>query len=107
MIEAEFEKLMQSYQKNRFQALLSKKYDDHNAIFSIHAGAGGTDAQDWAEMLLRMFLRFCERRGFSTETIELNRGQDAGIKSATVEVHGPYAYGILKSEAGVHRLVRL
>src|SRR6185503_9164817 len=107
MIEAEFEKLMQSYQKNRFQALLSKKYDDHPAIFSIHAGAGGTDAQDWAEMLLRMYLRYCERRGFKTDTIDISRGQEAGIKSVTVQVHGAFAYGLLRSEAGVHRLVRL
>ncbi len=95
------------YKKNRFVALLSKRYDDHNAIFSIHSGAGGVDAQDWADMLLRMFLRYCERRGFATEVIELSRGEQGGIKTAVVEVHGPYAYGLLKSEAGVHRLVRL
>jgi peptide chain release factor 2 len=95
------------YRKNRFVALLSKKYDDHNAIFSLHSGAGGLDAQDWAEMLLRMFLRYCERRGFVTEILESNRGAEGGIKSAVVEVHGAYAYGLLKSEAGVHRLVRL
>ncbi len=106
-IEEQFAELQTTYKKNRFVALLSKQYDDHNAIFSIHAGAGGTDAQDWAEMLLRMFLRYCERRGFKTDVIELNRGQEAGIKSATIEVHGAYAYGLLKSEAGVHRLVRL
>lgn len=106
-IEEQFASLETEYKKNRFMALLSKPYDDHNAIFSIHAGAGGTDAQDWAEMLMRMFLRFCERRGFKTEVIDLSRGSEAGIKSATIEVHGPFAYGILKSEAGVHRLVRL
>lgn len=95
------------YKKNRFVALLSKKYDDHNAIFSLHSGAGGVDAQDWAEMLLRMFLRYCERKGFATEVLELSRGEQGGVKTAVVEVKGPYAYGLLKSEAGVHRLVRL
>ncbi len=99
--------LEQSYNQNRFVALLSKKYDGHNAIFSLHSGAGGVDAQDWAEMLLRMFLRYCERKGFSADTVELNRGEQGGVKSAVVEVRGPYAYGLLKSEAGVHRLVRL
>lgn len=106
-LEKQVGELEQRYDKNRFVLLLSKKYDDHNAIFSIHAGAGGVDAQDWAEILLRQYLRYCERKGFQTEVIELNKGQDAGIKSATVEVHGAYAYGLLRSEAGVHRLVRL
>lgn len=95
------------YRKNRFVALLSKKYDDHNAIFSLHSGAGGVDAQDWADMLLRMFLRYCERKGFRTEIIELSKGEQGGVKTAVVEVFGAYAYGLLKSEAGVHRLVRL
>ena len=104
---SQVEKLESDYKQNRFVALLSKKYDDHNAIFSIHSGAGGVDAQDWAEMLLRMFLRYCERKGFTTEVLELSRGDQNGVKTAVVEVHGPYAYGLLKSEAGVHRLVRL
>jgi peptide chain release factor 2 len=99
--------LEEQYRKNRFVALLSKKYDDHNAIFSVHSGAGGVDAQDWAEMLLRMFLRYCEKKGFTTEVIELSKGEQGGVKTAVVEVFGPYAYGLLKSEAGVHRLVRL
>ncbi len=106
-LEKQVVELEDQYNKNRFVLLMSKKYDDHNAIFSIHAGAGGVDAQDWAEMLLRQYLRYCEKKGFKTEVIELNKGQDAGIKSATVEVHGAYAYGLLRSEAGVHRLVRL
>jgi peptide chain release factor 2 len=97
----------EKYKKSRFLALLGKKYDDHNAIFSLHSGAGGVDAQDWADMLLRMFLRYCEKKGFGTEVIELNRGEQGGLKTAVVEVFGPYAYGLLKSEAGVHRLVRL
>lgn len=94
------------YNDNRLVLLLSKKYDDHNAVFSIHAGAGGTDAQDWADMLLRMIMRYCERKNFKTEVIDLSKGGEAGIKSVTVQVHGPFAYGMLKSEAGVHRLVR-
>lgn len=101
------EELDQKYKKNRFVALLSKKFDDRNAIFSVHSGAGGADAQDWAEMLLRMFLRYCDRKGFTTEVLELNKGGEGGVKSAVVEVHGHFAYGLLRSEAGVHRLVRL
>ncbi len=76
-------------------------------MLEIHAGAGGTEAQDWAEMLLRMYLRFCERMGWSATVIDKLPGEEAGIKSATVEVRGEYAYGYLKSESGVHRLVRL
>lgn len=101
------DKLEASYKKNRIVALLSKNYDDHDAIFSLHAGAGGTDAQDWVEMLLRMYLRYAEKRNFKTEILDLSRGGDAGIKSVTVQVTGPYAFGYFKSEAGVHRLVRL
>jgi peptide chain release factor 2 len=86
---------------------LSGPYDNRNAIIAIHAGAGGTESQDWAEMLLRMFLRWAEKRGFPTEVVDLMPGEEAGIKSATVEVTGQYAYGYLKSERGVHRLVRL
>lgn len=99
--------LEKSFTKNRLVALLSKKYDDHDAIFSLHAGAGGIDAQDWTEMLLRMYLRYCENRGFKTEILDISRNPEAGIKSVTVQVSGPYAYGYFKSEAGVHRLVRL
>jgi peptide chain release factor 2 len=95
------------YRKNRFVALLSKKYDDHNAIFSVHSGAGGVDAQDWAGMILRMILRYCDIKGFQTEVVEMSKGEQGGVKTAVVEVFGPYAYGLLKSEAGVHRLVRL
>ena len=106
-LETQVNELEQRYSKNRLIVLMSKKYDDHNAIFSIHAGAGGTDAQDWAEMLLRQYLRFCERRGLKAEIIDQSKGGEAGIKSVTVTVHGQFAYGLLKSEAGVHRLVRL
>ncbi len=106
-LEKQISELEQKYKKNRLLALLSKKYDDHNAIFSIHSGAGGVDAQDWAEMLLRMYLRYCEKKGFQTDVLELSKGAEGGVKSAVVEVRGPFAYGLLKSEAGVHRLVRL
>lgn len=106
-LEQQTENLEAEYKKNRILALLNKKYDDHNAIFSVHSGAGGLDAQDWAEMLLRMLLRFAEKKGFKTEILELSRGQEGGVKSAVVFVRGPFAYGYLKSEAGVHRLVRL
>jgi peptide chain release factor 2 len=86
---------------------LSGEHDDRDAILAIHPGAGGTESQDWAEMLLRMYLRFCERRGWSTEMVDYQAGEEAGIKSATVMVRGDYAYGYLKSEHGVHRLVRI
>src|SRR5438876_7113509 len=85
----------------------SGEHDDRDAIVAIHPGAGGTESQDWAEMLLRMYLRFCERRGWSTEMVDYQAGEEAGIKSATVMVRGDYAYGYLKSEHGVHRLVRI
>jgi peptide chain release factor 2 len=106
-LKQQVEDLENKYKKNRILALLNKKYDDHNAIFSIHSGAGGLDAQDWAEMLLRMFLRYADKKGFKTEILELSKGQEGGVKSAVVSVHGPFAYGYFKSEAGVHRLVRL
>ena len=106
-LEKQVAELEENYAKNRLIVLMSKQYDDHNAIFSIHAGAGGTDAQDWAEILLRQYLRYCERKWLKAEIIDQSKGGEAGIKSVTVQVHGPYAYGLLKSEAGVHRLVRL
>jgi peptide chain release factor 2 len=87
--------------------MLSAENDRENAIVSINAGAGGTEAQDWAEMLLRMYLRWCERKGFETQLIDILEGEEAGIKSATFTVSGPYAYGLLKSESGIHRLVRI
>ena len=90
-----------------FRAKLSGKYDAEDAYLAIHAGAGGTDAQDWAEMLLRMYLRWAERRGFKTEIVSEMPGDEAGIKSVTVALQGDYVFGYLRSERGVHRLVRL
>lgn len=92
--------------KLKFASFLSDPYDRKNAIVSIHAGQGGTEAMDWSSMLYRMYLRFAERRGWSVETIDLSSGEEAGIKSATFKVKGAYAYGYLKGEAGTHRLVR-
>jgi len=89
------------------EALFSGEYDAGDAVVSIHAGEGGTDAQDWAEMLLRMYLRWAETRGFKTEVLEASPGEEAGLKSATFTVSGENAYGVLKAERGVHRLVRL
>jgi len=89
------------------QYLLSGELDKNNAIITIHPGAGGTESQDWAQMLMRMYLRWAERHNFITHIIDLQIGDEAGIKSATITVTGPYAYGYLKAEAGVHRLVRI
>lgn len=94
-------------EKMEFARMLSGPHDANNATLSINAGAGGTEAQDWAEMLLRMYLRYCERRGFRTELTEYQPGDDAGIKSATFSVEGDYAYGYLRAENGIHRLVRI
>lgn len=90
-----------------FKRMLGGEDDEKNAIVSINAGAGGTEAQDWAEMLLRMYVRYAERNGYGVEMLDYQPGEEAGIKSATFFVKGPYAYGYLKSESGVHRLVRI
>jgi peptide chain release factor 2 len=87
--------------------MLSGENDFNNAIVSIHAGAGGTEAQDWSEMMLRMYLRWAEKRGFKTELVDILQGEEAGVKSVTFIVNGDYAYGYLKAEIGIHRLVRI
>lgn len=99
--------LVQTYATKEFELMLSGKHDKSSAIIEIHAGTGGTDAQDWAQMLERMYLRYAEKNDFTAELISVSPGEEAGIKSATFEINGPYAYGKLKSEQGVHRLVRL
>ena len=99
--------LSQLVEKMAFQAMLSGPYDDENAILAIHAGAGGTDSQDWAAMLERMYIRWAEQNGYKIDIIERSDGEEAGIKSVTMSVQGSYAYGYLRSEQGVHRLVRL
>ena len=93
--------------RHELRLMLGGEYDRLGAIVSIHPGAGGMEAQDWAEMLLRLYLRWAERRGFKTELADLRPGDGAGIKSATVTVEGEFAYGYLRAEAGIHRLVRI
>ncbi len=106
-LEAETRALSDRLGKLEFELSFSGPYDRRSAIVAIHAGAGGTESQDWAEMLLRMYLRWAERRGYQTDLIDLMSGDEAGIKSATLEIDGRYAFGRLRSERGVHRLVRL
>ncbi|MFB6181570.1 MAG: peptide chain release factor 2 [Candidatus Magasanikbacteria bacterium] len=101
------EELWQKYDKLELELFLDGKFDDKNAIVSINSGSGGVEAQDWAEMLLRMILRYSEDQGWSTTVVERTEGKEAGIKSASILVEGEYAYGKLKSEDGTHRLVRL
>lgn len=103
----EVERLARDLDQREFRLLLSGPRDRGSAIMAIHAGAGGTDASDWAAMLLRMYLRWAESRGFKTDVIDQMDGDEAGIKSATMTVDGEYAYGYLRAERGVHRLVRL
>ncbi len=91
----------------RIELLLSGEYDRNDAILTLHAGVGGSDANDWTEMLLRMYTRWCEKRGFKVETLDYLEGDEAGIKSVTLKVKGEFAYGYLKAEKGVHRLVRI
>lgn len=106
-LKQEAEKIERAIDKLELNTLLSGKYDHGNALLAIHAGAGGTDSQDWAEMLERMYLRWAERRGYKTEILDRTVGEEAGIKSVTIGVTGNLAYGYLRPEKGVHRLVRL
>jgi peptide chain release factor 2 len=106
-VEGEAEALVKEYEANEFALALGGPHDADSAYLSIHAGAGGTESQDWAEMLLRMYLRWAERKGYKTSITDMTEGEGAGIKSATVQVEGQYAYGYLKAEKGTHRLVRL
>lgn len=101
------EKVKDNLEKQRLSTLLTGEYDSNNAILTFHAGAGGTEAQDWAEMLYRMYTRWAERHGFTYQVLDYLEGEEAGIKSASILVEGPNAYGFLKGEAGVHRLVRI
>lgn len=101
------EALAGNIERLMLRTLLDGKYDKNNAIISVHAGSGGTEAMDWAEMLLRMYTRWCEKRGYKYKIMEMNDDTEAGIKSATLLVEGDYAYGYLKNEKGVHRLVRI
>ncbi len=106
-IEQSTQELTKKIDQLEFELMLSGQYDKRPAILAIHAGAGGTEAQDWAQMLLRMYLRWGERHGYKTEILDETPGEEAGVKSVTIELRGPFAYGYLKSERGVHRLVRL
>ncbi len=105
-VEEDLEAAEQRISTLEFRRMFSGEMDEHNAFVDLQAGSGGTEAQDWANMLLRMYLRWCERRGFETTLLEVSEGEVAGIKSATLKVEGPYAYGYLRTETGVHRLVR-
>jgi len=106
-LEQETSVLEKDLEQRSFVAMLSGPYDDDDALLAIHAGAGGTDSQDWAAMLERMYLRWAEDRGFRTEILDRTDGEEAGLKSVTIAVAGEYAFGYLRSEKGVHRLVRL
>jgi peptide chain release factor 2 len=106
-LEIEISALEIELEKRSFTTMLSGTYDSDDALLAIHAGAGGTDSQDWAAMLMRMYLRWAEKEGYQTEILDFNEGEEAGLKSTTISVSGKYAYGYLRSEKGVHRLVRL
>lgn len=106
-VSEETARLATQLEELEFQLHLSGPYDERSAILAVHAGAGGTESQDWAQMLMRMYLRWAERRGYQTSVLDLSEGEEAGIKSVTIEIAGRFAYGYAKAERGVHRLVRL
>ena len=106
-LKAEYDTLEKNVEETRMTTLLSGEYDNNNVILQLHAGAGGTEAQDWAQMLFRMYTRWAERHGFVCKTLDYEDGDEAGIKSAAISIEGENAYGLLKSENGVHRLVRV
>jgi peptide chain release factor 2 len=106
-VNRKLKELQIKYRELELRQMLSDENDNKNAIVSINAGAGGTEAQDWTQMLLRMYLRWCERKNLKVEMIDMLEGEEAGIKSVTFTASGPYAYGMLKAESGVHRLVRI
>lgn len=106
-VDKEVKELNTQYRKVELKTFLSGKYDKSNAILSIHAGQGGTEACDWSEMLLRMYTMYCESKGWKVEVTDLVQGTEAGVSKVTLEISGPYAYGYLKNESGVHRLVRV
>lgn len=106
-IEGRLKNLQDKYQKEEFRLFLSGEYDRNDAFLTIYSGAGGLDAQDWAEMLFRMYQRYFERKGYEYEVTHISHGEERGIKEASLEIRGLYAYGFLKGEAGVHRLVRI
>ncbi len=106
-LEIELSGIEKEMDQRELKTLLSGRYDHGNALLTVHAGAGGTDSQDWAEMLERMYLRWADKNGYSAEILDRSAGEEAGVKSVTIAIDGRYAYGYMKSEKGVHRLVRL
>ena len=107
LVQQEFEEIIKKYQQFEITVLLSEPYDRHNAIIELHPGAGGTESQDWAQMLYRMYTRYCDLKGFKVTVLDYLDGDEAGLKSCSMLIEGPLAYGYLKGEKGVHRLVRI
>ena len=107
LVQEEYVETMDKFSEFEVRVLLSRPYDDHNVILEIHPGAGGTEAMDWAGMLYRMYSRYCEKKGYKVTVMDYEDGEEAGVKSVTIKIEGTMAYGYLKAEAGVHRLVRI